>query len=245
MQELKNEEFKNLISAKLKGSDVNVVQNFDVKRMPLIKGKQCLYILDWKQSKIKFSRGVEEMLGYEADEFTMDLALSFFHPEDEKFVSRIVKGVVHHTVRCSNGIRQPFLNLTYRLRKKDGTYLKVLRQASICEIDNKGRLVSNFSILTDISFINNNDKVEWELFANELDVDLFNASVRKEFANFFTPRETNIIKLVLAGNTSRQIAEELFISAHTVSSHRKNILKKSRCSNVSELRSFCLKNGII
>lgn len=39
-------------------------------------------------------------------------------------------------------------------------------------------------------------------------------------------RETEIIHLISAGMTNKEIAEKLFLSIHTVKTHRKNIIKK-------------------
>ena len=38
-------------------------------------------------------------------------------------------------------------------------------------------------------------------------------------------RELDVLKLIVKGNTNNQIADTLFISVHTVNSHRKNIFK--------------------
>ena len=45
--------------------------------------------------------------------------------------------------------------------------------------------------------------------------------------NIFSEREFEIIKLVNEGLDSEHIAEKLFLSKHTVNTHRKNILDKS------------------
>jgi DNA-binding NarL/FixJ family response regulator len=39
-------------------------------------------------------------------------------------------------------------------------------------------------------------------------------------------RETEIINLIVAGKTNKEIAEKLFLSIHTIRTHRKNIIKK-------------------
>lgn len=56
--------------------------------------------------------------------------------------------------------------------------------------------------------------------------------------NSLTPREKEIIKLILKGYNTKQIAEALFISAHTVSTHRKNIWHKLEISSYTELYKF-------
>ncbi len=58
-------------------------------------------------------------------------------------------------------------------------------------------------------------------------------------------REIEIIKLLAEGLTSHQISEKLFISEHTVKTHRKNILRKTGLNNTSQLIQFALNNGVI
>ena len=48
-------------------------------------------------------------------------------------------------------------------------------------------------------------------------------------------REKEVLELVLNGKTSQNIAETLFVSKSTVDTHRKNILKKTGASSISEL----------
>lgn len=60
-----------------------------------------------------------------------------------------------------------------------------------------------------------------------------------------TPREKQILRLIAAGKSNQQIANELFISVHTVNSHRKNMIKKLKLSNTAELVSFAYKNDLL
>ncbi len=50
-----------------------------------------------------------------------------------------------------------------------------------------------------------------------------------------TDREIEIIKLLLEGKSSQQISEVLFISKHTVDTHRRNILEKTGLKSSNEL----------
>lgn len=233
------------ISFKLRNSRFQKGNFTELKSFPLIPGKQCLYVMDWKHRKLTFARGVKEMLGYADEEFSMDLALNYFHPDDKKFVNRIIKGIIEHSTKNNVSSKDNFLNLTFRLRKKDGTYINVLRKSKAYEIDNKGKLISNLSVLTDISFISNNNKVEWDIYAERLDAVSFKENVYKEFHDFFTKREMEIITLIFKGLKTREISNKLCVSEHTVATHRKNILRKSNCHGVNDLQNFCIKNGIV
>ncbi|HYG02617.1 MAG TPA: response regulator transcription factor [Chryseosolibacter sp.] len=56
-------------------------------------------------------------------------------------------------------------------------------------------------------------------------------------------REIEIIKLVVKGKTSGEIADVLFISDHTVKTHRKNIFRKLQINHVSQLTSIAINRG--
>lgn len=58
-------------------------------------------------------------------------------------------------------------------------------------------------------------------------------------------RELEVIRNLADGLSSSQIAEKLFISMHTVKTHRKNILKKLDLHSSSELIQYALNNNII
>jgi DNA-binding NarL/FixJ family response regulator len=60
-----------------------------------------------------------------------------------------------------------------------------------------------------------------------------------------TPRELEILKLVTEEKTTAEIAEKLFISVHTVDTHRKNILKKTKCKTIIGLIKFAFENNLI
>lgn len=75
--------------------------------------------------------------------------------------------------------------------------------------------------------------------AEEFDEDHSNLS------EILTDREKQIVIKFALGLNADQIAGELSLSPHTIKTHRKNILRKSGCTNTTELVAKCLINGII
>ncbi len=53
--------------------------------------------------------------------------------------------------------------------------------------------------------------------------------------NNITPKEKEVLSLLAQGLSSKEIASRLFISVHTVESHRKNLRFKFDAKNSSEL----------
>ncbi|HNW50414.1 MAG TPA: response regulator transcription factor [Prolixibacteraceae bacterium] len=66
-----------------------------------------------------------------------------------------------------------------------------------------------------------------------------------EESKALTPSETEIVKMVAQGFTTKEIAFRKNISFHTVNTHRKNIFRKLEVSNVSELIMKAIKLGWI
>jgi predicted ATPase/DNA-binding CsgD family transcriptional regulator len=59
-----------------------------------------------------------------------------------------------------------------------------------------------------------------------------------------SPREVDILRLVARGLSNRQIAEELFISAHTAANHMRSILRKTSCANRTEAATYAHRHGL-
>lgn len=71
-------------------------------------------------------------------------------------------------------------------------------------------------------------------------------SSNPEFKNeLLTDRETEILKLIAAGFSNKEIGDKLFISHRTVDTHRTNLMKKLDVSNIAGLISYAIKNGIV
>ena len=58
-------------------------------------------------------------------------------------------------------------------------------------------------------------------------------------------REKEIVVCVAQGMTNKEIADELFLSIHTVNTHRKNISKKLQIHSVSGLTIYAIVNKLV
>ncbi len=60
-----------------------------------------------------------------------------------------------------------------------------------------------------------------------------------------TEREIEIIKQLVSGKRSKEIAEILHISPFTVNTHKKNIYRKLGINHSYELAQYALKTGLM
>ena len=71
------------------------------------------------------------------------------------------------------------------------------------------------------------------------------ASESEEDSARLTPRETEVLCLVVRGLINKEIAERLCVSLPTVITHRKNINEKLRTKSVSALTIYAIMHGIV
>ncbi len=108
-----------------------------------------------------------------------------------------------------------------------------------------GLITENASIQTKSKFdiLLNLDGDRNELFKTmEKVMQLLGKTQNETDNNTLSERELSILKLVALGNTNNEIAERLFISTHTVMTHRKNITRKLGIKTVSGLTVYAILN---
>lgn len=69
--------------------------------------------------------------------------------------------------------------------------------------------------------------------------------IKTEEETRLTHTETEILKDIALGMTTREIAEKRVSSFHTVNTHRKNIFRKIGVNNVHEATKYALRAGLV
>jgi DNA-binding CsgD family transcriptional regulator len=68
---------------------------------------------------------------------------------------------------------------------------------------------------------------------------------RPDLPRGLTAREAEVLRLVAAGRTNRQVAAELMLSEHTVARHLQNIFAKLGLSSRSAATAFAFEHGLV
>jgi len=206
---------------------------------------QALYIFDMQEMSMPYQRGIKRLFGYSEEEFNFELFNHWYHPDDHDRYLYLLK-VSNEWARKLKP--DPFTieaSIDYRVRKKNGSYIKILRQTTIFETCNDNSPKSSFSFITDISKIKTNTNINLSLIdVNSGDV-IFEDKEKNPENVQLTKREKEILLQIKKGLNSQAIADEFNCSKHTVDTHRRKMLRKSGCKNTVELIGFCTKNGIL
>jgi DNA-binding NarL/FixJ family response regulator len=63
--------------------------------------------------------------------------------------------------------------------------------------------------------------------------------------SILTQTETEIVKAIAQGKTTKEIAAERFSSVHTITTHRKNIFRKLGINTAHEVIKYALRAGLV
>lgn len=190
---------------------------------------------------------VKQVLGYEPDEFKLDLLMNIIHPEDKPYFLNFEYKIVEF-FKSLPFEKVPLYKVQYdfRLRKKDRSYARILHQAVQVDYDEQN-YYRTLSLDTDITHIKQEGLPCFSLIGLDGEPSYYNIQDKVFTKSFdlFTKREREILKGIVEGKTSQQIAEQLFISFYTVNAHRRNIMEKAKVKTPIELVQKCLREGWI
>lgn len=135
----------------------------------------------------------------------------------------------------------------FRVKTKEGKYIRLLHQIVPIEFD-EHNFYRTFGMHTDITHIKRDGVPSLSIIGLDNEPSYYNIQDFTAFSKsygLFTKRELQILKLIVAGFTTKEISNELFISTHTVNAHRKNILNKACVKTPIELLRKVFSEGWI
>ena len=184
------------------------------------------------------------------NDFTVQYIFDNMHPDDiTRFIAYEQKVTEFFNNLPPEKVLKYKVSYDFRLRNGVGNYEWLLHQATTIQTNDEGAVLRVLGIHTLISHIKtSNQPAGLSFIGLDGEPSYYNVAVApfiNESKEILTPREKEILKLILDGKTSSEIALQLFVSKHTVNSHRKNILKKTNCKTNSELIVKAITDGLI
>ena len=79
----------------------------------------------------------------------------------------------------------------------------------------------------------------------EMDELLENTLLNVELSESLTKRETEILKLIVAGKTNKKIAQEIYRTERTVEYHRHRLMRKLGAHSAADLVKRAIIMGIV
>ena len=212
-------------------------------------GNYFYFIFNMYSAETEFvSDNVKNVIGYEKEEISASFILDNIHPDDKPYFLNFEYRVVEFFKSLDfDKIEHYKVQYDCRFKKKDGSYVRILHQAIQIDYD-RNNFYRTLCLHTDISHIKQEGIPCFSIIGLDGEPSYYNIKDTQIFTksyDLYTKREREILKLIVEGKNSKLIAEELFISLHTVNAHRKNILFKAEVKTPLELISKVIKEGWI
>jgi DNA-binding CsgD family transcriptional regulator len=208
-------------------------------------GDYYYFIFDIGRSQFEFiSDGIMKVLGYTLEEMDITAFLSRIHPDDQPWFLEFEKEV-HDFLR-----RVPPEKLTsykirydFRVRHKDGRYVHVLHQMVMLQHDGAGNPLRSLGIHTSIDHLKTRGTPSLSFIGMEGEPSFLDVKTARHTSVDLTPREKEVLRLMMEGLQSKHIGDRLGISKATVDKHRKNMLHKTQKSTSAELVAAAIAEG--
>lgn len=198
---------------------------------------QFLHIANITHMKIVYrSEGCHKFFGVEPEEVDPGIYLERTHPQD----------IMRHSLGRSKLLRmgnEMFINKKgklllsscFKTLNAHGEYRELLYQLFICYFNEPLPAVYSLQINTDVTDLKESTKCDHFYVGDDDQLFRYPDKELLCVGLSLTDRESEIIRLIAQGLDSEQIAERLFLSVHTINTHRRNILDKTGHRSTHEL----------
>lgn len=213
-------------------------------------GNYYYYILNIASLEMEYvSDKIKNVMGIEPEDFSPEYIFENMHPEDKpRFAAHEQKVTEFFHSLPPEKVMKYKVSYDYRLRSADGSYKWILMQTVTIQTNDEGSVIRVVGVQTDITHLKTDNTSSGLSFLGlEGEPSFYNVPVNSMIFipsnDLFSLREKEVLRLVLSGKNTKEIATTLNLSVHTINSHRKNIFSKSECSSLAELGAKAVKDG--
>ena len=179
----------------------------------------------------------------------VDRLLSLIHPKHLQATLELIEQLIINY--CAKTAKTDFKNvsiaLSYLFKNGLGEYLQFLHRPIILEMDDKLRPTLVMNITHHVDHIKKDDSIGGVIVTPD-DNFIFDYNLDKkciEPPKKISEQEMKVLQLLGKGLDTKEIADKLFISPHTVDTHRRNIIKKTSCMDTTGVVAFAKLVGLI
>lgn len=201
--------------------------------------RNCTFVVDVFRCRYAYaSPNFVDLLGYDARKIATlerqgDYLESRIHPDDREQLAALQIKLSQFIYSLPAEQRNDYSNIySFRILNARQQYVRVNSKHQVLEQDRRGKawlIIGNMDISPDQK---ETDKVGCTVL-NLKNGEMFSPISLTPPANL-TIREIEILRLIHEGLLSKEIAERLCISIHTVNIHRQNLLRKLGVQNAIE-----------
>jgi hypothetical protein len=211
------------------------------------ENNQFITVADLGQIKFLYvSEGIRQMIGVEPGELNPGHFVEVTHPDDLhrlgllRAQTFVVEKEVLETQKGS-----ALVSFTIRLRNTDGVFRNHICQAYFFYSPGPHKAVYLIQVISNVDWFKMKKQDYHHYKGKDLSFFRYPDEELLKIGPVLSVRELEIIKLIEAGLSSKQIADKLFLSVYTVNTHRSNILEKSGKASIPDLIYELKEQGLL
>lgn len=236
---------------------VNTIEPSQMAANIYCPGHSYMYVIDFARPDdfLYLSSGIKDALGFSPEQITLAQLYNSVHPKDALHMERsekLIQEFIHEKIPTED---LPKYKFTYnvRFRHANGAPQLMLHQAMIYRQNEAGNPRQMLNVDTAIDNITTNNNYMLSVIGycgapsylgikvdGKTRIQTLPASEQ-----LFTKRELEVICRFAEGLTAEEVAQALHISEGTVRSHRRNLLLKTECKNMTALVAKAIREGLI
>lgn len=217
-----------------------------------------IYLLDYTTGKYSIvSKSMQLLLGYQPSDFInegLSLTLDKYQKDHLRLFNEEIFPDRLAILKKIPPAEHPdyIFSYNFQFQTKGGRYINLLQRNCFMKSDNEGNPLFSFGVITNVEHFKNDnpviqvvEKVDNTTFLGAGEQLLRKVYYINKENNLFTRREKEILLYVAEGLTSKEISTKLYLSEHTVISHRRNMMEKCGANNATELITYAIKYQLI
>ena len=176
----------------------------------------------------------------EVDSIWEKKVLDHVHPDD--VTEKITRELQFHSFIMQQPINQRpnyYMQHLVRIETSQGNYLTLRHRILYLDYDDSGNLLLTLCLYNVIK----ENAGPTGIICSMDDTLVKESNIIMH--GLLTGRECEILELIRQGLASKQIADQLCISANTVNNHRQNIMHKLHCKNTTEAIDVARRLGLL
>ncbi len=247
-------------SALMKEETRLIIERFNVSQKITSRFAPVTYILDYATRKYLF---IEEscfnLLGYTAQYFLETghkEYVSKWHPADFEVINNTIfpDNLSFLKTLLAEKYADYIFSYNHRILNSKDEYITVMQRSSYIPGHTTGIPAGVIGVVVDISHFKNDlnivhtieESIKYnDAFVNKIVFKKVHPVYETVVPPLMSKRELEVLIYMSEGLSSKQIAERLQLSIHTVNNHRKNMLHKTNCTSSAELLSHSVKHGLL
>ena len=218
-----------------------------------ISEQNAVFIMIWNMvtNRIIYVVDKRVVLGYSTSMYLaengVDFLMSNHSLESLRYIVTMQQHAIKYLEEFTGDVTKVIINLEGTVKKYSGEYSHFLQQTVCIETDSEGSPFLFLSYVYDITYLKKNGTANL-VIKTPGEINWWNFNFDKNCLEPVQPlsrQEKKILSLLAEGKSSKEIANQLFISPSTVDTHRRHLLEKTNCIDSTGMVTYAKLVGLL